>query len=49
MGGTQYIWKIPLLLNPSALNTPFRMNLTLWLHAAGLEEPQKELFYEIIN
>ena len=32
VGGTKYIWKVPLLLNPSILNLPFRMNLTLWTY-----------------
>lgn len=50
LAGTKYIWKVPLLLNPSIINTPFRMNLTLWTYqATGIGFGQKELFYEIIN
>lgn len=39
---TKYIWKVPLLLNPSTLNLPFRMNLTLWTYqASGIGIGQK--------
>ena len=47
--GLAYNWKIPLLLNPTAVNSTFRMNLTLYTYWNGLANPQKELFYEIIN
>lgn len=47
--GVVYNWKIPLLLNPSAANLTFRMNLTLYTYWSGLANPRKELFYEIIN
>ena len=47
--GVQYIWKIPLLKNPSTINIPFRMNITLWTYQAGSSLGQKELFYEIVN
>lgn len=47
--GVAYNWKIPLLLNPSTVNSTFRMNLTLYTYWNGLANPQKELFYEIIN
>lgn len=50
VGATKYIWKVPLLLNPTTLNLPFRMNLTLWTYqATGIGLGQKELFYEIVN
>ena len=32
VAGTKYVWKVPLLLNPSTINLPFRMNLTLWTY-----------------
>lgn len=42
VAGTKYIWKVPLLLNPSTLNLPFRMNLTLWSYqATGIGIGQK--------
>ena len=35
-GGTQYVWKVPLLLNPAIVDRPFRMNLTLWVYDSGI-------------
>ena len=36
-----YLWKIPLLKNPSLVDQPFRMNLTLWTYQTGSTLPQK--------